>query len=120
MAENKAIRVQGRIVWTVGDLFKGELAKIYKTTTPKLNKQGQQYQEYGFGLVVHKSVLQQVGEGAPGYIWAAIHEEAYKLYPNRQIPPSFAMKVQDGDTGVNRDGVQLNTKKVMQVTWFLQ
>lgn len=111
MAENKAVRVQGRIVWVAGDLFKGEQAKVYKTTTPKLNKAGQPYQEYGFGLAVHKSVLQNVAEGQPGHIWAAIHEEAYKMFPNRVIPASFAMKVQDGDTGVNRDGVQLNTKK---------
>lgn len=109
--QTKSVRVQGRIVWVAGDVFKGETAKIYKTTTPKLNKQGQQYQEYGFGLAVHKSVLQQTAEGQPGHIWAAIHEEAFKFFPNRVIPASFSMKVQDGDTGVNRDGVALNTKK---------
>jgi hypothetical protein len=105
------IMVQGRIVWTVGDLFKGDLATQYGTKTPKLNKQGQQYREYGFGLAVPKEVLGQMGPGQPGEIWAAIHEVAYTLYPSRQIPANFHMKYKDGDTGTNQDGTPVNTKE---------
>ena len=42
----KSLLVQGRIVYVIGNLFAGDQAKIYKTNTPKLNKQGQPYKEY--------------------------------------------------------------------------
>ncbi|MDV7391133.1 hypothetical protein RZS08_07265, partial [Arthrospira platensis SPKY1] len=51
-----------------------------------------------------KSALSQSGAGQPGEIWAAIHEEAYQLYPSRNIPPSFAMKYKDGD-GIDDKGI---------------
>ena len=105
------VMVQGRIVWTVGDLFKGDVATVYGTKNPKVNKQGQQYREYGFGLAVPKEALQAMGPGQPGEIWAAIHEVAYTLHPSRQIPANFHMKYKDGDTGTNQDGTPLNVKE---------
>lgn len=93
----RTLLVQGRIVWSVGDLYKGRLATIYQTNQPKLDKQGKQVTEYGFGLAVPKSVLNQVAKGQPGEIWAAIHEEAFTVFPSRQIPKNFAMKYKDGD-----------------------
>lgn len=98
--------VQGRIVYTVGDLFKGDVAKNFGTQNPKLNKQGQQFREYGFGLAVPKGAL-----GQPGGIWEKIHEAAYTLFPNRVIPADFHMKYKDGDTGTNKDGTPVNVKK---------
>jgi len=107
------VMVQGRIVWTVGDLFKGDVATQYGTKTPKLNKQGQQYREYGFGLAVPKDAFtaDKLGAGQPGEIWSAIHEVAYSFFPSRQIPANFHMKWKDGDTGTNQDGTPLNTKE---------
>jgi len=103
--------VDGRIVWTVGSLFEGRIKTIFGTQQPRLNQQGETMKEYGFGLAVPKSVLNQVGAGQPGEIWSAIHEEAFTLYPSRQIPPAFAMKYKDGDTGIDDKGISLSQRK---------
>lgn len=91
----------GRIVWTSGDLFKGKLKTIFGTQTPKLNAAGETQNEYGFGLAVSKSDLQDPVKGA---IWATLHEQAFTLFPSRQIPPTFAMKFKDGD-GIDDKGI---------------
>ena len=106
----RSVLVQGRIVWLVGDLFKGRIKTLYGTQTPRLNAQGETMLEYGFGLAVPKSVLSQAGPGQPGEIWTAIHEEAYTLFPTRQIPPSFAMKYKDGD-GIDDKGLPFNQRQ---------
>lgn len=111
MANDITCMVQGRLVYVIGDLFKGDTAMTYGTKAPKLNKAGQTYKEYGFGLAVPKSVLSQTGVGQPGEIWTKIHEAAYTIYPNRQIPANFHMKYKDGDTGTNQDGTPVNTKE---------
>jgi hypothetical protein len=103
--------VQGRIVYTIGDLFAGETATTYGTKNPKLNKAGQQYKEYGFGLAVPKSILSQTGIGQPGEVWARLHEATQMGYPNKPIPTDFNMKWKDGDTGTLKDGTPLNTKE---------
>lgn len=103
-SNGRSVLVQGRIVWVIGDLFKGRAKTDYNTRAVKLNAQGEPMMEYGFGLAVPKSVLQQMGQGQPGEVWAAMHEEAYTLFPSRQIPPSFAMKYKDGD-GIDDKGV---------------
>jgi len=99
----KSCMVQGRIVWTSGDLFKGKPKLDQNTKQPRTNAQGEPMIEYGFGLAVPKSVLSQIGAGQPGEIWTALHEEAYTLYPSKQLPPGFAMKFKDGD-GVDHKG----------------
>lgn len=101
MSQNRTVMVQGRIVWTCGDLFKGKVKTIFGTQTPRTSPTGETMMEFGFGLAVQKSIL---GDPVLGAIWAAIHEEAYVLYPNRVIPPSFAMKFKDGDTAVDEQG----------------
>lgn len=111
MNDIKPFLAQGRIVYVIGDLFKGEIAKVYGSNVPKLNKQGQQYREYGFGLAVPKEALSKMAPGEPGEIWAKIHEAAYQLFPDRNIPPRFHMKYKDGDTGTNQDGTPVNTKE---------
>lgn len=103
-----SVMAQGRIVWTSGDLFAGKIKVDPTTRQPKLNQQGEQIKEYGFGLAIPKAVLQMTGEGQPGQIWAAIHEEAYKLYPQARGNPAamqaigFAWKYKDGDGYDNR------------------
>lgn len=101
----RSVMVQGRIVWVSGDLFKGRPKTDMQTKQVKIDpKTGQPMMEFGFGLAVPKSVLNQMGEGQPGQIWAAMHEEAFTLFPSRQIPPGFAMKYKDGD-GIDDKGV---------------
>jgi hypothetical protein len=101
--EGKYVLVQGRIVWASGDLFKGKKVTEFGTQILKKNAQGEDIIQYGFGLAVPKEALTQTGPGQPGEIWAAMYEEAFKLYPSRQLPPSFAMKFKDGD-GIDDQG----------------
>jgi hypothetical protein len=108
--EGTTIMVQGRIVWTSGDLFTGRAKTEYGSQTPKLNHKGEQMFEYGFGLAVPKTSLNEAGAGQPGHIWTAIHEEAYKLFPSRQLPPDFAMKYKDGD-GIDNKGISFTQRK---------
>lgn len=102
-SEGKNVMVEGRIVWVGGDLFKGKVNTIFGTQTPKLNQAGEQTNVYSFGLAVPKT-------GALTEIWNAMHEEAYKLYPSRQIPPAFAMKYKDGDNGIDDQGRPYNQR----------
>lgn len=103
--QGRTLMVQGRIVWVSGDLFRGRAKTDFNTRQPIIDpRTGTPSMEYGFGLAVPKSVLNQTAQGQPGEIWAAIHEEAYSLYPSRQLPPSFAMKFKDGD-GIDDKGV---------------
>ena len=108
--DGQTVMVQGRIVWTSGDLFSGKLKTEFGTNVPKLNKMGEQMKEYGFGLAVDKNLLQQVGEGQPGQIWESMHAEANKLYPGGQLPPGFSMKYKDGD-GVDHQGQPFSTRE---------
>lgn len=94
--------VTGRIVWTSGDLFKGKVKTEFNSNTPKTNAQGETMKEYGFGLAVPKSDIQE--------IWDAIHQEAYKLYPSGQLPSGFSMKFKDGD-GVDHKGVSYSQRE---------
>lgn len=105
--EGKTVIVQGRVVWTVGDLFKGRPKLDYNTRQPKFNAQGEPTTEYGFGLAVSKAELNDSVRGA---IWATMHELAYAMFPSRQIPPSFAMKFKDGD-GIDDQGVPFGSRE---------
>lgn len=104
--EGKSVMCQGRIVWTAGDLFTGRVKTEFGTQIPKLSKTGEQMKEYGFGLAVPKTAL----SNDPGNIWAEIHNEAFTLYPSRQLPPQFAMKYKDGD-GVDDKGVSFTQRE---------
>lgn len=97
-AGGRVVMAQGRIVWTSGDLFKGR-QKVDGNRQPRFNTKGEPMMEYGFGLAVPKNSL----NSDPNQIWQAIHEEAYTLYPSRQLPPAFAMKYKDGD-GIDDQG----------------
>lgn len=108
VSNGRTVMVVGRIVWTCGDLFKGKLKTEFNSQKPKLNDQGEQMREYGFGLAVRKEDLQDPTRGA---IWLAMHEEAYTLYPTRQLPPGFAMKYKDGDTAIDDQGVPYSTRE---------
>jgi hypothetical protein len=108
--EGQTVMVQGRIVWVSGDLFAGKTKTEFNTNRPKLNDQGEQMKEYGFGLAVPKEVFAQTGPGTPGHIWAAIHEERAKLYPSGQFPPGFSMKYKDGD-GVDHQGQPYSSRE---------
>jgi hypothetical protein len=106
-SEGKVALAQGRIVWVSGDLFEGKIQTIFGTQQPKLDKTGQQTTQYGFGLAIPKAELADPGRGA---IWLAMHEQAFTMFPSRQIPPAFAMKYKDGD-GVDDEGKPFNTRE---------
>ena len=108
--DGQTVMVQGRIVWTSGDLFSGKMKTEFGSNVPKLNKMGEQMKEYGFGLAVDKNLLQQAGEGQPGQIWESMHAEANKLYPGGQLPPGFSMKYKDGD-GVDHQGQPFSARE---------
>lgn len=110
-SQGRTVMVQGRIVWTVGDLFKGRTKVDYNTKQPRRNTAGEVMMEYGFGLAVPKANLAQTGPGQPGEIWAAIHAEAMTMFPTGQIPPSFAMKYKDGDSAIDEKGVPYSQRE---------
>lgn len=111
-SNGRTVIVDGRIVWGVGsDLFKGRIKTDMQTRQPIPDKTtGQPVVEYGFGLAVPKASLQLTAPQQPGEVWAAMHEEAYTLFPTRQIPPSFAMKYKDGDS-VDDKGVLFSQRE---------
>lgn len=103
-SNGRSVMVQGRIVWVAGKLFEGKKQTIFGTNQPMMDqKTGEQKVQYGFGLAVPKSILAQAAAGQPGEIWSSMYEEAFTLFPNRQIPPAFAMKFKDGD-GIDDKG----------------
>jgi len=110
MSQGRTVLVQGRIVWVCGDLFKGRPKVDMNTKQPFMTPDGRPVIEYGFGLAVPKSILNQTGSGQPGEVWAAMHEEAVAVYPSRQIPPGFAMKYKDGD-GLDDKGVPFSQRE---------
>lgn len=105
------VMVQGRIVFVAGDLFKGKKKTEFNSNTPKIGKDGEQEIEYTFGLAVPKTVLNQTGEGQPGQFWAVMYQEAWKIFPNGQIPQQFAMKFKDGDTAVTDKGEKYSDRE---------
>lgn len=96
--------VQGRIVWTSGNLFTGKQKKDQNTKQPRFKTDGTPLIEYGFGLAVDKRAFAQMGPGQPGEIWVMMHAEAQAMYNGGQIPPSFAMKYKDGDVDIDENG----------------
>lgn len=102
-SEGRVVIVQGRIVWASGDLFKGKQQTQFGTSIPKINpKTGEQDVQFGFGLSIPTAELSDPTRA--GVLWVAMHEEAYIMFPSRQIPPSFAMKFKDGVTGIDENG----------------
>ena len=110
-SSGRTVLAQGRIVWVTGDLFKGRIKTDMHSKQPLIDqKTGEKIQEYGFGLAIPKSVLSQMGDGQPGHIWRALHEEAQTMFNGGQIPPSFAMKFKDGD-GVDDKGIPFSQRE---------
>jgi hypothetical protein len=96
--------VQGRILWTMGNLFEGKKKLDYNTNQPEFDVNGQPVVEYGFGLAIPK-VDPRTGQPTEMFskVWQILHQEAFTLYPSGQLPPDFAMKYKDGD-GIDHNG----------------
>lgn len=101
--------LEGRIVWKSGDLFKGQPQTVYGSQTPKLDKNGKQAIQYGFGLAVPKMKDGQQNQQLMDFM-QAMQGEALKVYPTGHIPPSFAYKFKDGDTAIDEKGVPYNQR----------
>lgn len=92
-----SILVQGRIVWTSGNLFEGK-KMTDDAGKPITDENGQQCVQFGFGLSVPK-IDPRTGQYSEQFntVWQALHKEAFTIYPSGQLPPDFAMKYKDGD-----------------------
>lgn len=97
--------VQGRIVWSIGSsLFEGKKKTDYNSGQVILDEMGQPIIEYGFGIAIPK-IDPRTGQPTAEFqkVWQTLHQEAFTLYPNGQLPSNFAMKYKDGD-GVDDKG----------------
>jgi hypothetical protein len=108
----QSLMVQGRIVWTAGDLFTGKIKTNMQTRQPLLDQQGNQITEYGFGLAINKVDL-RTNQHSEMYVklYQALYSEALTLFPSGQLPRDFAMKFKDGDTEVDQEGKPYNTRE---------
>lgn len=102
-----SVLVQGRLIWTLGqNLFEGKQKTNMQTKQVVIGVDGKPVVEYGFGLAIPKidpRTNQQTAEFVK--IWQALYAEAMTLFPNGQVPPSFAMKYKDGDTAIDEKGI---------------
>lgn len=96
---------QARIVWGLGDLFKGTPKKDNNTGQLVKDDQGNQVTVYGFGLAIPKSSPQTTE------IFNIMQAEARKIYPSGQFPPDFAWKMKDGDRDLGPDGAPLSQRE---------
>lgn len=112
-SNGRSLMVQGRILWTMGNLFTGK-EKVDDRTKQKVIDQrtGSPVVEYGFGLAVPK-VDPRTNQHTQMYIdaYQALMGEALTLYPGGQLPPGFAMKFKDGDTDVDHKGVPYSARE---------
>lgn len=107
-SQGRDVIIQGRIVWTAGDLFKGKPEFIFGTKTPKLDKTGKQMTMFGFGLAVPKTINGQPNPELQNMM-AAMQSEALQVYQNGNVPPSFAWKYKDGD-GIDDKGIPFSQR----------
>lgn len=111
-SNGQSLIVQGRIVWTSGDLFKGQHQKDDRTKQLKYDQSGNPVIVYGFGLAIPKFIpgTQQFTDA-----WVQLYQimqgEALALYPNGQIPPQFAFKYKDGDTDIDPNGAKYSERE---------
>ncbi len=111
-SNGQSVIVQGRIVWTSGDLFKGNHQKDDRTKQLKYNQDGTPVIQYGFGLAIPK-IDPKTNSWHPEYvkIYQALQAEALTLFPGGQIPQNFAMKFKDGDTDVDPSGTPYKNRE---------
>jgi len=98
MASPQILTPVGRLV--SGNPFKGYLAKD-DNGVPKTDKNGQQYNEYNYGIAFSHADFDT-------YIWPTMYAEIATGFPNG-APQNFAYKFKDGDTAVTNDNVPYNT-----------
>lgn len=114
MTEGQSVISQGRIVWVMGDLWKGKVKLDDNTKQPVIDQRtGQPTIQYGFGLAVPKndpSVQQLIN---------AIQTQARALYPSGQFPPDFAWKMKDGD-GLDHNGQPFSQRQGYAGCWVFE
>jgi len=108
-SKGTSLLVQGRIVWTLGNLFEGAVKKD-RQKNPIIGKDGNQVVEYGFGLAIPK-VDPTTSQNHPEYVKAyqALQGEAMSIYP-QGVPQQFAFKYKDGDTDTDKNGQPYSTR----------
>lgn len=106
------LMVQGRLVWVMGStIFEGKTKTDFNTKQPVIGPDGNAKVEYGFGLAIPK-IDPRTGQSSGEFtkVWNALHQEAFTIYPNGQLPPNFAMKYKDGD-GVDQNGKNFSDRE---------
>lgn len=103
-SQGSSLIVQGRIVWTCGDLFSGQVKKDQNKQVVIDQRTGEPVIEYGFGLAIKK--VGDDGQHHPEYVkaWKAMQTEAQSIYQGGQVPPNFAWKYKDGDSAIDDKG----------------
>lgn len=101
-----SLLVQGRILWTSGNLFTGAHQKDDRTKQPKFNQDGSPTIVFGFGLAIPK-IDPRTGQFTEQWqkVYQSFMAEALTLYPSGHVPPAFSMKWKDGDVDVDPSGV---------------
>lgn len=89
----------GRVIW--GHPGKSKIKIDLNTKQPKLNKEGQQINQWAFGVAFPKNEFDP--------IWAAMSQEAGSGYP-KGVPAKFAWKYTDGD-GPDHNGVPFSNRE---------
>jgi hypothetical protein len=107
-----SLMVQGRIVWTSGDLFAGKHQKDDRTKQLQYNQDGSPKIQYGFGLAVPK-IDPRTGQFTDQWtkLYQALYGEALTLFPGGNVPQGFAMKYKDGDVDVDDKGVPYSKRE---------
>lgn len=105
-SNGQSLVIQGRILWTSGNLFTGAHQKDDRTKQLKYNQDGSPTIVYGFGLAIPK-VDPRTGQFTEQWVklYQTLMAEAQTLYPSGNIPPAFSMKYKDGDTDIDPSGI---------------
>ena len=107
-----SLMVQGRIVWTSGNLFTGQVKKDDRTKQVVLDQQGNPVVVFGFGLAIPK-MIPQTGQFTDMWIklWQTLQGEALTLFPGGHVPQGFSYKFKDGDVDIDKAGVPYSKRE---------
>ena len=105
-SNGQSLMLQGRIVWTSGNLFAGQVKKDDRTKQVVLDRDGKPVIVFGFGLAVPK-IDSRTGQFTDAWVklYQTLQAEALTLYPGGHIPQGFSFKYKDGDVDVDKSGV---------------
>jgi hypothetical protein len=107
-----SLLIQGRILWSSGNLFTGAHQKDERTKQPLFNQDGSPKIVFGFGLAIPK-IDPRTNQFTEQYVnvYQKFQAEALTLYPSGHLPQGFSLKYKDGDTDVDQNGVPYSQRE---------